>query len=66
MKRPPMPDFKGLRIRVSNAIAFYWQTRDAQSTKQKDSGASDQGFAQCRNRRRPDGRYYNAAHGNHS
>ena len=38
-----MPDFKGLRIRVSNAIAFYWQTRDAQSTKQKDSGASDQG-----------------------
>jgi hypothetical protein len=33
----------GLQDRLKNAIAFYWQTREEQSKKQKDQGNSDQG-----------------------
>jgi hypothetical protein len=32
-----------LSVQLKKAIAFYWQTRDAQGKKQKENGASDQG-----------------------
>jgi hypothetical protein len=38
-----MLNLNGLQGRVKEAIAFYWQTRDDQTRKQKDQGSSDQG-----------------------
>jgi hypothetical protein len=38
-----MLNINGLDGRLKKAIAFYWQTREDQSKKQKDQGNSDQG-----------------------
>jgi hypothetical protein len=39
-----MININELQTRLRTAIAFYWQTRDAQGKRQKDQGTSDQGF----------------------
>ncbi len=38
-------NYSQLGNRLKLAIAFYWQTREDQSKKQKDQGNSDQGAA---------------------
>lgn len=38
-----MINMNEIHDRLKQAIAFYWQTRENQSKKQKDQGASDQG-----------------------
>ena len=38
-----MPNITDLQGRLRKAIAFYWQTREDQSKKQKDQGNTDQG-----------------------
>jgi hypothetical protein len=39
-----MINTNNINNRLKEAIAFYWQTREDQSKKQKDQGNSDQGF----------------------
>jgi hypothetical protein len=44
MEFNPMININEIQNRLRTAIAFYWQTREGQSKKQKEQGNSDQGF----------------------
>ena len=44
MERVPGDMLNRLQDEVAAAVAFYWKTRTAQATKQKDSGKSDYGL----------------------